>query len=139
MFQSRAGYLDPRNLKVKAQQSTQDTLRVVRLDHHRLAVSLYVNDTFYVSNYSRGKLGDTANFFARGAGLDLGGSAFGDDGTLVDYSHTISQSIGFFQIVCGQHDRFAAAEQVADLLPKQMARFYIESDCRFVEKQQIGV
>ena len=75
MFQSRAGYLDPRNLKVQAQQSTQDTLRVVRLDHHCFAVGLYVDDPFYVSDYSRGKLGDTANLFACGAGLDLGGGA----------------------------------------------------------------
>src|SRR5438552_15242270 len=101
IFKSRAGYLDPRNLKVQAQQSTQDTLRVVRLDHHCFAVSLYVNDAFYVSDYSRGELGDTANLFACGAGLDLGGSPFGDEGTVVDYSHTICESVGLFQIVRG--------------------------------------
>jgi hypothetical protein len=51
----------------------------------------------------------------------------------------ICERVRFLQIMCRQNDRLSSLQQVANLLPQQVACFYVEPDRWLIEKKQIGI
>ena len=74
-----------------------------------------------------------------GLSFDLRRGAFRRDAAAVDYGDAMRQRVSILQIMRGQQDAAAARHEAANAGPQSAARFHVEPDSRFVEKQNIGV
>ena len=72
-------------------------------------------------------------------GFDFGGCSFADDAPLVDDDDAVGEGVGFFEVVGGEEDGFAAGGEGADLGPHAAAGFDVEADGGLVQEEEVGV
>ena len=69
----------------------------------------------------------------RGGGIDV------DDAAVLDDGDTVTQALGFFHEVRGQHHRLASGPNGADKIPDGVSRLRIESGGELIEEHDIGI
>ena len=71
--------------------------------------------------------------------FDFGRSALADDVAPVDDDDAVCEGVGFFQVMRGEQDGFAAGGEAADLGPEAAAGFDVEADGGLVEEDDVGI
>jgi hypothetical protein len=70
--------------------------------------------------------------------LQLDGGAFGDDLPAVEEGDAVGEGVGLLQVLGGEEDGDAAADQFTDVVPDLAAAAGIEARRRLVEEDQLG-
>ena len=68
-------------------------------------------------------------------GLELSRRALGDDAPVVDHHDVAGQAVGLFEVLRGQQDRRAVADQLLDGNPQALAALGVEARRRLVEEE----
>ena len=70
---------------------------------------------------------------------EIGGSAFGDDLAVINYSKTVAEAFGLVHVVRGEKDGATFVLEGADDIPELAAALGIESGGGFVEKKDARI
>ena len=68
-------------------------------------------------------------------GLELGRRPLGDDAPVVDHHDVAGQAVGFLEVLRGQQDRRAVADQLLDGDPQALAALGVQPGGRLVEEE----
>ena len=69
------------------------------------------------------------------AGLQLGRRAGGGDPAVVEQDDVVGEPVGLLQVLGGEDQRGAAADQLAQQVPELVAAFRVEAGGRLVEEE----
>src|SRR5580693_729218 len=82
---------------------------------------------------------DAHQVTARHGSLQFGRSAQRDDAAMIDDGEALAEGVGFFHVVRGEQNGFAAAIVFANDLPQQQAGLRIKTSAWFIEEKHLRI
>src|SRR3984957_6279115 len=76
---------------------------------------------------------------ARHGSLEFCRRAQRDDAAVIDDGEALAECVGFFHVVRGEQNRFAAAVVLANDLPQQQARLRIETSAGLIQEKYLRI